>query len=246
MGPVPDGIAHLLHLNHKALKAVGGSDGLFHIGLYQSAPGGLSFPAFLPFGVRLTFSIGHDGGQSVFPAQLIGYLTDSPVVGGKIVAEHFTVQIGYRIDDHMIVQMSFVEMCGYRTFKAVGQKAAGKLAADFMGLCGGGFPRRKTLDNVIPQHAFVSWFAPPPLGSVHHAVCRLRRTVKAGHIKLMFCFVGVLCVGECASQVRGGQHFCFVGVGSVVQTALQMVVNGDDFRIGHIRCFPQAAPRFPP
>ena len=39
------------------------------------------------------------------------------VVGVKVVAEHFAIRIGYRIDDYMIVQVAFVQMGADRTLK---------------------------------------------------------------------------------------------------------------------------------
>ena len=71
------------------------------------------------------------------------------VVGVKVVAEHFAIRIGYRIDDYMIVQVAFVQMGADRTLKPIRKKPPCKFTANLVYLVGRGFTGRKTLNNMI-------------------------------------------------------------------------------------------------
>ena len=106
------------------------------------------------------------------------------VVGVKVVAEHFSVRIGYRIDDYMIVQVAFVQMGADRTLKPIRKKPPCKFTANFMYFVRACFTGAETLDNMIGQNSFVHRFAPCALCLLHNRAGIFRITTKACNIQL--------------------------------------------------------------
>ena len=86
------------------------------------------------------------------------------VVGVKVVAEHFSVRIGYRIDDYMIVQVSFVQMGADRTLKPIRKKPPCKFTANLVYLIGRGFTGAETLNDVVGQNSLIRGLLPQSFG----------------------------------------------------------------------------------
>ena len=105
------------------------------------------------------------------------------VVGVKVVAEHFAIRIGYRIDDYMIVQVAFVQMGADRTLKPIRKKPPCKFTANLMYLVGRGFTGAETLDDVVGQNiTLIHRLIPAFLCAVHSAVSSGRVTSEPRHI----------------------------------------------------------------
>ena len=105
-----------------------------------------------------------DYGQPILSAKFIRYLSDSVVVGVKVVAEHFAIRIGYRIDDYMIVQVAFVQMGADRTLKPIRKKPPCKFTANLVYLVGRGFTGAETLNDVVGQNSLIRGLLPQSFG----------------------------------------------------------------------------------
>ena len=86
------------------------------------------------------------------------------VVGVKVVAEHFSVRIGYRIDDYMIAQVAFVQMGADRTLKPIRKKPPCKFTANLVYLVGRGFTGAETLNDVVGQNSLIRGLLPQSFG----------------------------------------------------------------------------------
>ena len=159
-----DRVAHVLQFRDKAIKAVGGSNSLFHIFAYHTTNGRLAGLPAQPFVIRFSLAVRFDDGQPILSAKFIRYLSDSVVVGVKVVAEHFSVRIGYRIDDYMIVQVAFVQMGADRTLKPIRKKPLCKFTANLVYLVGRGFTGAETLYDVVGQNSLIRGLLPQSFG----------------------------------------------------------------------------------
>ena len=98
-----DHVAHSLQFGNKAIKGVSSGHGKLHILAHHAADGRLAGFAAEPIGIALPFAVGFNDGELVFPAKFIGNFADTLIVGGKVIAEHFAIHIGYRVHNHMIM-----------------------------------------------------------------------------------------------------------------------------------------------
>ena len=124
-GTVLDLIAHLLQLADKIVKVGAFGKRHFHIGFDHTAQCRLALAAVAPFAIRDAASVRFYDRQLILPAQVVGNLSYALIVGFEIVAEHFAVHKGNRIDHNMVMQMPLVQMGGHRTLKPICQTASG-------------------------------------------------------------------------------------------------------------------------
>ena len=124
-GTVLDLIAHLLQPADKIVKVGAFDKRHFHISFDHTAQCRLALAAAAPLAIRDTASVRFYDRQPVLPAQVIGNLPYALIVGFEIVAEHFAVHKGNRIDHNMVMQMPLVQMGGHRTLKPIRQTASG-------------------------------------------------------------------------------------------------------------------------
>jgi len=124
-GTVLDLIAHPLQLADKIVKVGAFSKRHFHIRFDHTAQCRFSLAAVAPFAIRDTATVRFYDRQLVLPTQVIGNLPYALIVGFEIVAEHFAVRKGNRIDHNMVMQMPLVQMGGHRTLKPICQTASG-------------------------------------------------------------------------------------------------------------------------
>ena len=105
-----DRVAHVLQFRDKAIKAVGGSNSLFHIFAYHTTNGRLAGLPAQPFVIRFSLAVRFDYGQPILSAKFIGSFADSLIIGIEIASEHSAISVGYRIYYNMIMQMPSVKV----------------------------------------------------------------------------------------------------------------------------------------
>ena len=105
-----DRVAHVLQFRDKAIKAVSGSNSLFHIFAYHTTNGRLAGLPAQPFVIRFSLAVRFDDGQPILSAKFIGSFADSFIIGIEIASEHSAISVGYRIYYNMIMQMPSVKV----------------------------------------------------------------------------------------------------------------------------------------
>ena len=158
------------------------------------------------------------------------------IVRFEIVAEHFAVHKGNRIDHNMVMQMSLVQMGGHRTLKPICQTASGKFAADLMHLVRAGFAGLKALNNMVADIAMSDVFMPAAFGCLHNQASVLRVAVKAGDIELVFRLILVLGVVHQPVERIPAKDLSLFRVGGIVQTIFQPLAYRQDFCCCHYSC----------
>ena len=235
-GTVLDLIAHLLQLADKIVKVGAFGKRHFHIGSDHTAQCRLALAAVAPFAIRDAASVCFYDRQPVLAAQVIGNPSYVLIVGFEIVAEHFAVHKGNRIDDYVVMQVSLVQMGGHRTLKPICQTASGKFTSDLMHLVRAGFAGLKALDNMVANIAVSYFLMPAAFGCLHNQAGILRVAVKAGDIELVFRLVLVLGVVHQPVERIAAKDLCLFRVSGIVQTIFQALAYRQDFCCCHYSC----------
>ena len=195
---------------------------------YQPPHRGLAAFLGLPFAVVFAFALRVYHGQPMLLANSVRSSTDTLIVVFHGVPVHEAVYKGNAVENDVVVQMLFVQMCSNNDLITLPQKPLGKFHANSVGLLRCDLAGGKGLDNMIPFPLTVC-LAPPSFRLHHVGIDRSPVTVYSGFK------TGLLGFGPVERIVKGYFQRGLFPILGVLYALIQTVMDYKDFRVGHQR-----------